>query len=88
VALFQHADFKGDCTVKGTGTFNHTAEMGIANDSISSLIVGGGVIVKVCSDQNLGARCERFGNLNDVHTLVGSYVGNDAITSIEVKWVR
>lgn len=86
VAVFQHANYKGDCTVLGVGRYDHSAQFGMANDSISSLIVGSGVIVKFCSDANGKGRCQRFGDLNAVPTLVGSGVGNDAISSIYVPY--
>lgn len=86
VAIFQHANYGGDCTVLHVGSYPSSTKFGLAGDSISSLKVGRGAIVTACSDANGGGRCESFGDWNTVVTLVGSYVGNDAISSLYVRY--
>jgi hypothetical protein len=86
LAIFQHANYGGDCTVLNIGSYPSSTRFGLAGDSISSLKVGRGAIATVCSDANGSGRCESFGDWNVVSTLTGSYVRNDAISSIYLRY--
>ena len=87
-SLFRDASFSNDCVVinAGCATFNHARDMGFANDSVSSLKVGAGFILKVCENADLGGRCQDFGNGNIVDHLTGSggQVHNDSISSVQM----
>lgn len=43
VAFYEHPNFQGKCAVLGVGRYKNAEEIGIANDSISSVKLGSGV---------------------------------------------
>lgn len=82
VALFVDPDFRGACTVKGIGDYLNPGAMGIANDAVSSLRVGGNVQVLLCQDDDYRGTCEVF--TGDDNTLVGNAVGDNSASSMRV----
>jgi hypothetical protein len=45
VAVYEHVDYKGACAVLGVGNYKNSSEIGIANDTISSVLVGKNVAI-------------------------------------------
>ena len=82
VVFYQDAKFGGNCVVKNTGSYPTSNDLGIGNDSISSIQVGSGAKVYVCSDAWYEGRCEVF-TLSDAR-LSDNPIGNDAISSAKV----
>jgi hypothetical protein len=52
VSLFKDAGFKGQCVVKEFGDFANSNQIGLPNDSISSVRVGNNAQVIVCKDDD------------------------------------
>jgi hypothetical protein len=94
VVLFTGANFNDPCNiftssqvacdyiVKDVGEYPTTAEVGLGNDSISSIRVGSDTCVKVCSDANFRGDCDVF--RDDQESMSGTHVGNDRATSVQV----
>jgi hypothetical protein len=82
VALFQHANYGGSCTILDVGDFPTPGSMDIANDSVSSLKVGVGVTAILCQDNDYQGRCETFTDHDP--NLTNNYVDNDMISSARV----
>jgi hypothetical protein len=71
-AFFQHGKYKGVCVVRKVGRYSNSAQMGIANDKISSIKLGQGTQVKLCNHNNFKGACEVYtkntpglGRMND-----------------------
>lgn len=45
VAVFEHVDYKGACSVLGVGNYKNSSQIGVANDTISSVLVGRNVAI-------------------------------------------
>jgi len=83
VALFVDADYRGQCVVKGIGQYPNPGAIGLPNDSISSVKVGGNVKAILCRDDNYGGGCETFTS-NDSN-LSDNSIGNDQVSSAKVE---
>jgi len=83
VAFFHDADFSGPCEVRSIGQYNHSEEIGLSNDSISSIEVGSGAQVLLCKDANLSGDCELF-TVSDPN-LGDNRIGNDSVSSALVQ---
>jgi len=84
VALFQHANYKGICSVLNKGTYKNSKEMRIRNDSTSSILLGSSMEINVCRNTNTGFigvnhACQKF--TKSVKNLKDTRVGNDTISS-------
>jgi len=64
------------------GNFPTPQSMGLANDSVSSIMVGANVEVVLCADNDFQGACETFGSNNDF--LGNTSVGNDNVSSMRV----
>ena len=82
VAVYADTGFAGACSVLGIGDFSHSRDLGIENDTISSLRVGPHTQMLVCRDDDWGGPCDRV--TRDLADLGGTRTGNDAISSIRV----
>jgi microsomal dipeptidase-like Zn-dependent dipeptidase len=84
VAFFVDSQFRGTCTIKDAGDYLTAEEIGLPNDSISSLRVGGSAQTNICADSNLQGNCETVNQ--DVSDLAADrVVGNDQISSLQVQ---
>lgn len=83
VAFFVNDDMVGPCSVRGIGDYPTADAIGIANDSMSSVIVGSGAQVALCVDTNYGNDCQKF-TTNDGH-LGNDRIGNDRVSSARVQ---
>jgi len=83
VAFFHDAGFGGPCEVHSIGEYRNSEEIGLSNDSISSVEVGSGAQVLLCKDANLSGDCELLTasdpNLGD------NRIGNDSVSSMLVQ---
>ena len=83
VAFFHDDNFSGPCEVRVAGEYRHSEEIGLSNDSISSVKVGSGMEVLLCKDANFSGDCELL-TASDPH-LGDNRVGNDAVSSARVE---
>jgi hypothetical protein len=79
IALFEHANFEGACSVLGVGDFATSTAIGIANDTVSSVRVGPGAQALLCRDDGLGEPC--FAVSTDI---AFTEADNDAVSSVRV----
>jgi hypothetical protein len=52
VAFFQHANYQGACSIRNVGLYANSKSIGMGNDKISSVKIGSGINVELCSDSN------------------------------------
>lgn len=89
VSFFEHADYKGACSVLGVGQYPNSKAMRIKNDSTSSIKIGSRVTVTVCKHATKGTVTNKFfSNPQKCQTIKSSYgalkykrIGNDSISS-------
>lgn len=83
VALFEHGGYNGNCKVFNKADYPNPGAMGFANDTASSIKVGGNVKATLCKDDNYGGGCEDFsgddGNLGD------NSIGDNQVSSLKVQ---
>ena len=87
VTFFQHGNYGGRCSVLGIGTYKNSAQMRVANDSVSSFVVGKNVQVTVCNNatndiSQKNFKCQTF--RSSMASLGNSRVGNDSISSATI----
>jgi hypothetical protein len=82
-AFFVNADFLGACVVRNIGEYPGSAGIGQPNDSISSIRVGTGVRVVICTDASFKGDCILL--TSDNSFLQRSRVGNDEVTSVKIQ---
>jgi hypothetical protein len=90
---FIDIDFGGEWVALPVGNYYTAAQIGMPDNSISSLMVGNDVIAYLCTDTNLQGTCGVFVPLPkyrnsswNQHPFLGNNtVGNDTISSIHVE---
>jgi len=83
IALFVDSNYGGQCVVKNIGEYPNPGSIGLPNDSISSVKIGGNVEAILCRDDDYGGGCETF--INDDPNLSDNSIGNDQVSSAKVK---
>jgi hypothetical protein len=83
VAFFQDKNFMGACAVRGIGSYGDAAAMGIRNDQMSSVKVGGALQVVLCAGAAFSEDCQRMAA--DEPNLIRARIGNDRVSSAEVQ---
>ncbi len=83
VALFEHPNYGGNCKTFGRGDYPNPGSMGFANDSASSVKVGGNVKAVLCRDDNYNGGCEDF--TGDDSDLNGNSIGDNQVSSLKVQ---
>ena len=83
VAFFQHSNFHGACAIRNVGSYPRATNIGLANDTISSIKVGSNVQALVCEHAFYAGKCELF-TTNDSN-LGGNVIGHDRISSAKVQ---
>ena len=83
IALFVNGGFGGQCVVKGIGEYPNPGAIGLPNDAISSIKVGGNVKARLCRDDNFSGACEEF--TGDDSDLGNNSIGNDQVSSAKVE---
>jgi hypothetical protein len=82
VALFVDPNYGGSCVVLGIGSYTDPTAIGLPNDSISSVKVGGGAQVELCRDAGLSNTCEWIStNVPDLST---HSVGDNQVSSAQI----
>jgi len=85
VAFFKDSDYRGACSVLGVGSYPHSSNMGVKNDSISSIKVGSQVEVMACQDSNMRGYCEPITKSIRYLSVKGKRNLNDKISSAIVS---
>jgi hypothetical protein len=83
VAFFVHDDYIGPCSVRGFGDYYTPQEVGVPNDSTSSVMVGSGAQVVLYVDNSYGGDGEKF-TASDPH-LGDNKIRNDRVSSAHVQ---
>jgi hypothetical protein len=88
-AFFVDYAYQGSCVVKGIGEYSNPDQMGLPNDSISSIQTGKNVQVRVCSNSGMTGYCATVVG-NDANLYNKLFDGsdwrvNDNITSFRVE---
>jgi len=73
VAVFEDINFKGACAVLGEGNYKNSSEIGVANDTISSVLVGGNYFpnVAIMGYKDTNFRSMNFFSTGNVHYMRG-----------------
>lgn len=82
VALFQHANYGGSCIVLSSGDYPNPTSLGIANDTVSSIMIGSNTTATLCQHDAYKGRCETFTDHDP--NLTNNYLGNDVTSSARV----
>jgi hypothetical protein len=82
-AFFMDANFGGLCVVKDIGEYPNSGDIGLPNDSISSVRVGSNAQAVVCKDAGFQGDCVLL--RTGVVFLNGDRVGNDQVSSAKVQ---
>lgn len=94
VAVYQHSNYRGICSVLQMGDYNNSTQLRMKNDSVSSIRVGENAQIKACRHARTntvtgGLRwfddpqsCQTFAR--DVVNLNDTRLGNDTISSASV----
>lgn len=69
VAVFEHVYYKGACAVLGVGNYKNSSAIGVANDTISSVLVGNNVAIVGYKHTNFGST--NFYSDNHIPYMVG-----------------
>lgn len=82
VAFFEHDQYKGRCVVKDIGTYPNALTMGIDEDFITSLRIGGRVKVIVYTWTDFGGDTATY--TTNISNLYYEPIGNDTISSVKI----
>lgn len=82
VAIFTDSNYGGHCKILNARDYPTPQSMGLANDSVSSIMVGANVEVVLCADNDFQGACETFGSNSD--SLGNTSVGNDNVSSLRI----
>ena len=58
--MYTDTNYGGDCVKRSIGFYSNAVQMGLPDNSVSSVRVGAGVRAVLCSDSNFGGVCETF----------------------------
>jgi hypothetical protein len=58
VSVFTGANYSGTCALEGIGDYPNPSAIGLPNDSITSVKIGGNVKVQLCDSDNYTTPCE------------------------------
>jgi hypothetical protein len=83
VAFFEHASFEGRCALLTVGDHVRPQELGLGNDTVSSVRVGAAVRLLACTDRAFGGSCTYLSGA--VPSLDVVPLGNDALSSARVE---
>ena len=83
VAVYADPDHRGACQVRGIGDYRDPGAIGISNDSMSSIRVGGNVKAILYEHADYGGREETF--TGDDSNLGDNHIGNDSVSSMKVQ---
>lgn len=83
IALYEHINYGGASKVLNVGNYSNPAQMGFPNDTLSSIKVGSRVRATLFEHDKFQGRNQQV--LASMPSLVGSFIGNDAVSSIKVS---
>ena len=84
ISLHEHANYGGNCVIRGIGDYSNPSALGIANDSVSSIKVGSNVEAELCRDDNFGSTCETVSG--DDSDLSNNSIGDNQVSSARVRY--
>lgn len=82
IAVFEAANYGGKCVIHTIGNYGNAFQIGLADNTISSVKVAGNTKVTMYQGPWFGDKSETFA-ANDAN-LVGNYVGNDTVSAMKV----
>lgn len=82
VALFEHENFLGQCVLRDVGNYRNSIEIGLADNSISSVKVGAKLRLVLYRNDNFGGVSAIY--LTNDNALYYDTIGNDSISSMRV----
>jgi len=83
VSLFTDPNFTGKCVTLDVGVYQHHENLPVANDAVSSIMIGSNVFATFCQDGDFKGICNTlFTNAEDMNMFT---VGNDSISSFNVQ---
>jgi len=82
VVLYTDPNYQGGCVVRGIGEYTSPEAIGLPNDSISSLKVGGGAKAQLCDNAGLTSPCEFFDH--DDSDLADNTINTNTVSSVRV----
>lgn len=87
VWVFQDASFGGVWNILTAGNYVNAAQFDLADNSISSIMVGSRVRAYLCTDQGLNGTCGMFDSHVPFHhpNLANNVTGDNSISSIRVE---
>lgn len=83
VAVYVDANYSGQCVVRDIGVYPNPGAIGLPNDSISSVKVGGNVRLRLYEHDNYQGRTSSLTS-NDPN-LGDNTIGNDSVSSMRVE---
>ena len=83
VSLYVDANYGGQCVTKDIGNYSNPSAIGLPNDSISSIRVGGSVQAVLCGNDDYGGTCETF--TGDDSNLSDNSIGDNQVSSAQVQ---
>jgi len=84
VALFVDSEYSGQCVVKGIGQYSNPGAIGLPNDSISSIMIGGNVQATLYEHDDFQGRSEVFTSADS--SLRSNIIDDNAVSSVKVQW--
>lgn len=90
VIVFEHIfsdNGGGKCVVLKPGEYKNATEIGLENDTMSSIKIGTGVRATICTHDNFGEPCEEF-EKTDLDLMDNPTIKNDTASSIKVVEVK
>lgn len=84
IFIYSDADFAGTCVLLSETGYQspNMDNVGIPNDSISSIKVGDKVRAVLCEHNDYQGKCQSFGGSRG--NLAKTYVGNDSVSSLKI----
>ncbi len=83
VSVYIDPNFQGGCITKDIGDYSSPTAIGLPNDSISSVRIGGGAKATLCRDDGFSNTCEDF--TSDDGDLSNNSVGDNQVSSMRVQ---
>ena len=81
--VVHRSQFHGTCVTLEVGSYQHYEKLPIANDSVSSIMIGSNVFATFCQDGDFKGICNTlFTNVEDLNMFT---VGTDSISSFNIE---
>ena len=84
VALFEDINYQGKCVVVGAGEKINVSDVGFADNVLSSVKFGSNISTIILY-QDADVKGKKLTFAKSVDTLIGTFVGNDTVSSLIVR---